>query len=173
MNNRGRTAAGAVWILFILGPFTGGLTALAGWIVTVAARGGADSLPREHMRRQGRLFWTAVLVGLLIDELRAGKIGRREFIRRGATVGMSVPLLGFIASACGVSKEDLELFWTAVLIGLPIAVLGFIGWLTRIVLIGYPIGWAAAALGFLLGAWFVINSLIGLFRLQGDRPPRG
>ena len=44
----------------------------------------------------------------LIDELRAGKIGRREFIRRGATVGMSVPLLGFIASACGVSREDLE-----------------------------------------------------------------
>ncbi len=44
----------------------------------------------------------------LIDELRAGKIGRREFIRRGATVGMSVPMLGLIASACGVSKEDLE-----------------------------------------------------------------
>jgi peptide/nickel transport system substrate-binding protein len=44
----------------------------------------------------------------LIDELRAGKIGRREFIRRGTVVGMSVPLLGFIASACGVSREDLE-----------------------------------------------------------------
>jgi peptide/nickel transport system substrate-binding protein len=44
----------------------------------------------------------------LIDELRAGKIGRREFIRRGAVVGMSAPLLGFIASACGVSREDLE-----------------------------------------------------------------
>jgi peptide/nickel transport system substrate-binding protein len=44
----------------------------------------------------------------LIDELRAGKIGRREFIRRGTVVGMSVPLLGFIASACGVSREDIE-----------------------------------------------------------------
>jgi peptide/nickel transport system substrate-binding protein len=44
----------------------------------------------------------------LIDELRVGKIGRREFIRRGTVVGMSVPLLGFIASACGVTREDLE-----------------------------------------------------------------
>src|SRR5918997_948214 len=44
----------------------------------------------------------------LIDELRAGKIGRREFIRRGTVVGMSVPLLGFIASACGASREDPE-----------------------------------------------------------------
>ena len=44
----------------------------------------------------------------LIDELRAGKIDRREFIRRGSVVGMSIPLLGFVASACGVSREDIE-----------------------------------------------------------------
>ena len=44
----------------------------------------------------------------LIDELRAGKIGRREFVRRGGIIGMSIPVLGFIASACGVSTEDLE-----------------------------------------------------------------
>jgi peptide/nickel transport system substrate-binding protein len=44
----------------------------------------------------------------LIDELRAGKIGRREFVKRGGIVGMSLPVVGLIASACGVSKEDLE-----------------------------------------------------------------
>ena len=44
----------------------------------------------------------------LIDELRARKIGRREFMRRGAIVGMSIPTLGFLASACGVSTEELE-----------------------------------------------------------------
>jgi peptide/nickel transport system substrate-binding protein len=44
----------------------------------------------------------------LIDELRARKIDRREFVRRGAIVGMSISTLGFIASACGVSTEDLE-----------------------------------------------------------------
>jgi peptide/nickel transport system substrate-binding protein len=37
----------------------------------------------------------------IIDEYRAGYIGRREFIRRGAVVGMSLPLVGFLASACG------------------------------------------------------------------------
>jgi peptide/nickel transport system substrate-binding protein len=44
----------------------------------------------------------------LIDEYRARKIGRREFVRRGAIAGMSLPTLGFLASACGVSTEDLE-----------------------------------------------------------------
>ena len=33
----------------------------------------------------------------LIDSLRAGRISRREFIRRGTVVGMSIPLLGFLA----------------------------------------------------------------------------
>lgn len=37
----------------------------------------------------------------LIDNLRAGRISRREFIRRGTVVGMSIPLLGFLATACG------------------------------------------------------------------------
>ena len=44
----------------------------------------------------------------LIDELRAGKINRREFVRRGSMVGISLPMLGFLASACGVSKEEIE-----------------------------------------------------------------
>ena len=44
----------------------------------------------------------------LIDEYRAGKIGRREFVRRGAVVGMSLPLVTFLATACGVGTEDLE-----------------------------------------------------------------
>ncbi|MGI8780289.1 MAG: ABC transporter substrate-binding protein, partial [Solirubrobacteraceae bacterium] len=37
----------------------------------------------------------------VIDEYRAGYIGRREFVRRGAVVGMSLPLLSFLATACG------------------------------------------------------------------------
>jgi peptide/nickel transport system substrate-binding protein len=44
----------------------------------------------------------------LIDELRARKIDRREFVRRSAIAGMSIPTVGFLASACGVSTEDLE-----------------------------------------------------------------
>ncbi len=42
----------------------------------------------------------------LIDELRSGHIGRREFLRRGSVIGMSVPLLSFIASACGSGEAD-------------------------------------------------------------------
>jgi len=37
----------------------------------------------------------------VIDEYHAGYIGRREFVRRGAVVGMSLPLLSFLATACG------------------------------------------------------------------------
>jgi peptide/nickel transport system substrate-binding protein len=37
----------------------------------------------------------------LIDEYGAGKITRREFVRRGTVVGMSIPLLSFLATACG------------------------------------------------------------------------
>lgn len=36
----------------------------------------------------------------LIDELDAGKISRREFLRRGTIVGMSLPFLGVIIAAC-------------------------------------------------------------------------
>src|SRR5581483_2093523 len=39
-----------------------------------------------------------------IDELVAGNVSRREFLRRGSTIGMSVPLLGAILAACGSSS---------------------------------------------------------------------
>ena len=37
----------------------------------------------------------------LIDEYSAGKLSRREFIRRGTLLGASLPLMSFLASACG------------------------------------------------------------------------
>jgi len=37
----------------------------------------------------------------VIDEFAAGRISRRDFIRRGSVVGISLPLLGAIVSACG------------------------------------------------------------------------
>jgi peptide/nickel transport system substrate-binding protein len=47
--------------------------------------------------RQGR----GEIENHVIDEFAAGHISRREFIRRGTVVGMSIPLLGAIATACG------------------------------------------------------------------------
>jgi peptide/nickel transport system substrate-binding protein len=39
----------------------------------------------------------------VIDEFAAGRLSRREFIRRGSVIGISLPLLGAIVSACGSS----------------------------------------------------------------------
>ncbi|MDX6549547.1 MAG: peptide/nickel transport system substrate-binding protein [Gaiellales bacterium] len=37
----------------------------------------------------------------LIDEMIAGRITRREFVRRGTVMGMSIPLISLIVAACG------------------------------------------------------------------------
>ena len=42
----------------------------------------------------------------LIDEYVFGKITRRELVRRGTVVGMSLPLLSFIVAACGGDDDD-------------------------------------------------------------------
>jgi peptide/nickel transport system substrate-binding protein len=39
-----------------------------------------------------------------IDELVNGNVSRRDFLRKGSTIGMSVPLLGAILAACGASS---------------------------------------------------------------------
>ena len=41
----------------------------------------------------------------IIDEYRSGYIGRREFIRRGTVVGMSLPLVSFLVTACGSGEK--------------------------------------------------------------------
>jgi len=38
----------------------------------------------------------------LVDELASGRIGRREFLRHGSVLGLSVPILGGIAGAMGL-----------------------------------------------------------------------
>jgi peptide/nickel transport system substrate-binding protein len=41
-----------------------------------------------------------------IDELLAGRLSRRDFLRRGSTIGMSATLLGTILAACGSSSSS-------------------------------------------------------------------
>jgi peptide/nickel transport system substrate-binding protein len=41
----------------------------------------------------------------IIDQFIEGKMTRRELMRRGTVVGMSIPLLSFIAAACGGGDE--------------------------------------------------------------------
>ena len=41
----------------------------------------------------------------VIDEFVAGRLSRLDFLRRGSVVGISLPLLGAIVSACGSSGD--------------------------------------------------------------------
>ncbi|MEP7026192.1 MAG: ABC transporter substrate-binding protein, partial [Actinomycetota bacterium] len=42
----------------------------------------------------------------VIDEFVAGRLSRRDFLRRGTVVGMSLPVLGAVLSACGSSSPS-------------------------------------------------------------------
>jgi peptide/nickel transport system substrate-binding protein len=42
----------------------------------------------------------------IIDEFAAGRLSRRDFIRRASVVGISVPVLGGILAACGSSSSS-------------------------------------------------------------------
>jgi peptide/nickel transport system substrate-binding protein len=58
-------------------------------------------------RRLGRLRQDqGEIANHIIDEFAAGRLSRREFIRRGAVVGISVPLLGSIIAACSSSTSQ-------------------------------------------------------------------
>jgi peptide/nickel transport system substrate-binding protein len=46
------------------------------------------------------------IANTIIDEFAAGRLSRRDFIRRGTVVGISVPLLGSILAACGSSGSS-------------------------------------------------------------------
>src|SRR5580704_16489392 len=58
-------------------------------------------------RRLGRLRQgQGEIANHIIDEFAAGRLSRRDFIRRGTVVGISVPLLGSILAACGSSGSS-------------------------------------------------------------------
>jgi peptide/nickel transport system substrate-binding protein len=42
----------------------------------------------------------------LIDEYSSGRLSRREFISRGSVIGMSIPLVSFLAAACGTGSKS-------------------------------------------------------------------
>jgi peptide/nickel transport system substrate-binding protein len=62
-------------------------------------RGGNGELDRLRSER-------TELENHYIDELVSGRMDRRDFLRRGSMIGMSVPLLGAIVAACGGSSSS-------------------------------------------------------------------
>jgi peptide/nickel transport system substrate-binding protein len=54
-----------------------------------------------HLRRgQGEI------ANHIIDEFAAGRLSRRDFIRRASVVGISAPLLGSVLAACSSSSSS-------------------------------------------------------------------
>jgi peptide/nickel transport system substrate-binding protein len=62
---------------------------------------------REQKRRRVDAIraQSSELENHLIDEYSAGRMSRREFVRRGSVIGMSIPVVGFLASACGTGNS--------------------------------------------------------------------
>src|SRR5215216_4637269 len=72
-----------------------------------STEGELGALSRDEIQRQVDAVRSqrSELENHVIDEYRAGYIGRREFMRRGAVVGMSLPLVSFLATACGTGEK--------------------------------------------------------------------
>src|SRR5919202_695709 len=69
--------------------------------------GGADVSRDETSRRVDAIRANrSELENHLIDEYSAGRLSRREFMRRGTVVGMSIPLVSFLAAACGTGNKS-------------------------------------------------------------------
>src|SRR5215207_1289912 len=73
-----------------------------------STEGRVGALSKDEIQRQVDAVRSqrSELENHVIDEYRAGYIGRREFMRRGAVVGMSLPLLSFLATACGSGEKE-------------------------------------------------------------------
>ncbi len=59
----------------------------------------------DHDRLDGLRRARGPIPEHVIDEFVAGRISRREFLRRGTLVGLSLPVLGGILAACGSSSS--------------------------------------------------------------------
>ncbi len=71
-------------------------------------------------RRLGRLRQDqGEIANHIIDEFAAGRLTRRDFIRRATVVGISVPALGSILAACGSSASSSSTSATSTASGAP------------------------------------------------------
>ena len=64
-----------------------------------------DNTPADHSHLDRLRRGQGEIANHIIDEFAAGRLSRRDFIRRGTVVGISVPLLGSILAACSSSSS--------------------------------------------------------------------
>jgi len=84
----GRIPATGVYVLFLLAPFTAGLTALGGAVWAWNARSRAELIPREHLGHQLGLFWLGLVLAIPIAIF--GLIGEIPIL------GIPFALLGWV-----------------------------------------------------------------------------
>ncbi len=63
-------------------------------------------MPSNHRKLSALRTGRSEVENHYIDELVAGRLDRREFLRRGATVGMSASLMGALLAACGNANSN-------------------------------------------------------------------
>jgi peptide/nickel transport system substrate-binding protein len=60
----------------------------------------------DHARLDDLRAGQGDIANHVIDEFAAGRLSRRDFIRRGSVVGISIPVIGAIVAACGGSSPS-------------------------------------------------------------------
>ena len=57
----------------------------------------------DHERLDGLRRGRGPVQEHVIDECVAGRLSRRNFMRKGSAIGLSIPLMGAIVATCGSS----------------------------------------------------------------------
>src|ERR1700691_5973960 len=70
-------------------------------------------MAKDNKRLNGTRDARSALENHYIDELVAGRISRRQFMRKGAVIGMSTGLMGAILAACGGANNVSSSFSSA------------------------------------------------------------
>jgi len=60
----------------------------------------------DHARLDDLRAGQGDIANHVIDEYVAGRLSRREFLRRGSVVGISIPVIGAVVAACGGSSPS-------------------------------------------------------------------
>lgn len=79
--------------------------------------------------------------------------------------------------AIGVARTHLDdqirIWWIAFLWGVALLAGSIVGWILAPLLIGFPILWIVAFVGFLVMVWFTVKSILGLIALLEGRTRGG
>jgi peptide/nickel transport system substrate-binding protein len=75
------------------------------WVRTPPPRKGTRSMATDNRKLDGIRDARSELENHYIDELMAGRLSRRQFMRKGAVIGMSTGLMGAILAACGGANK--------------------------------------------------------------------